>query len=46
MYRHRNMLPDHMDKWQVCEPVTNKAGGKTACILDEQGGPVVLTTKN
>ena len=37
-------LPKNIDKWQICEPVANKAGGKTAAILDEKGGPIIFTT--
>ena len=37
-------LPRNIDKWQICEPVSNKAGGKTAAILDERGGPITLST--
>ena len=37
-------LPGNIDKWQICEPVSNKAGGKTAAILDENGGPITFTT--
>ncbi len=37
-------LPQIFEKWQICEPVANKAGGKTAAILDEKGGPISFTT--
>ena len=37
-------FPQNVDKWQVCEPIANKAGGKTAAILDEHGGPISFTT--
>jgi len=37
-------LPRNFDKWQICEPVANKAGGKTCAILDEKGGPISFTT--
>ena len=37
-------LPQNIDKWQLCQPVANKAGGKTAAILDENGGPISFTT--
>ena len=36
--------PRNVDKWQVCEPIATKAGGKTAAILDENGGPICFTT--
>ena len=38
------MLPQNIEKLQICEPVANKAGGKTAAILDEKGGPISFTT--
>ena len=38
------MLPENIDKWQIHEPVANKAGGKTAAILDEKGGPICFTS--
>ena len=31
-------------KWQICEPIANKAGGKTAAIPNENGGPVSFIT--
>ena len=34
----------NFQEWQICEPVANKAGGKTAAILDEKGGPISFTT--
>ena len=37
-------MPQIFEKWQICEPVANKAGGKTAAILDEKGGPISFTT--
>ena len=38
-------LPQSIVKWQICgEPVTNKAGGKTAAILDENNSPICFTT--
>ena len=37
-------FPQHVVSWQVCEPIANKAGGKTAAILDEHGGPISFTT--
>ena len=37
-------FPRNADKWQICEPIVNKAGGKTAAILDENGGPICFTT--
>ena len=37
-------FPRNVDKWQLCEPIANKAGGKTAAILDENGGPISFTT--
>ncbi len=37
-------LPGNIDKWQIREPVSNKVGGKTAAILDENGGPIVFIT--
>ena len=37
-------FPRNVDKWQICELVANKAGGKTAAILDENGGPISFTT--
>ena len=39
-----SLLPRNIDKWQICEPVANKAGGKTCAILDEKGGPISFTT--
>ena len=36
-------LPQHIGKWQICEPVANKAGGKTAAISYE-GAPISFTT--
>jgi hypothetical protein len=36
-------FPRNVD-WQVCEAIANKAGGKTAAVLDEQGGPLSFTT--
>jgi len=39
-----SLLPRSIDKWQICEPVANKAGGKTCAILDEKGGPISFTT--
>ena len=37
-------FPLHVQKWQICKPIANKAGGKTAAILDEHGGPISFTT--
>ena len=37
-------LPHNVDQWQIHEPVANKAGGKTAAILDDKGGPISFTT--
>ena len=37
-------LPQNVDKWVLREPVANKAGGKTAAILDDKGGPISFTT--
>jgi hypothetical protein len=37
-------FPRNVDKWQVCEAIANKAGGKTAAVLDESGGPLSFTT--
>ena len=37
-------FPKNVDKWQVCDAIANKAGGKTAAILDESGGPISFTT--
>ena len=39
-----SVLPQNIDKWQICEPVANKAGGKTSAILDDKGGPIYFTT--
>ena len=36
--------PQDVQNWQIGQPATNKAGGKTASILDGEGGPVVFTT--
>ena len=40
------MLPKNIDKWQIHEPVANKAkaGGKTAALLDETGGLICFTS--
>ena len=38
-----SVLPQ-IEKWQICEPVANKAGGKTSAILDDKGGPIYFTT--
>ena len=38
------ILPQSIVKWQICEPVTNNAGGKTAAILDENNSPNGFTT--
>ena len=38
------MLPKNIDKWQIHEPSANKAGGKTAAILDDKGGPICFTS--
>ena len=37
-------LPQNVDKWVLCEPVANKAGGKTSAILDGNCSPIILTT--
>ena len=37
-------FPQNVEKWQICEPIANKAGGRTAAILDENGGPISFTT--
>ena len=37
-------LPQSIPKWQMCEPVTNKAGGKTAAVSDENISPICFTT--
>jgi hypothetical protein len=37
-------FPRHVETWQLCETITHKAGGKTAAILDESGGPICFTT--
>ena len=37
-------LPQNVAKWTICEPVANKAGGKTCAILDENCGPISFTT--
>ena len=39
-----SLLPQNIEKWQIHEPVANKAGGKTAAILDGKGSPITLTT--
>ena len=38
------MYPKNIESWQIHEPVANKAGGKTAAILDEKGSPISFTT--
>ena len=38
------MTPQNIDQWKICEPVSNKAGGKTCAILDGNGNPIALTT--
>ena len=37
-------FPRNVAKWQVCEPIATKVAGKTAAILDENGGPISFTT--
>ena len=44
MFDKMSQLPQHIEKWQIREPVANKAGGKPAAILDEKGGPISFTT--
>ena len=35
-------LPTFED-WQICEPVANKSGGKTAAVLGKGGEPIFVT---
>ena len=37
-------LPQNIDKWQICEAVTSKGGGKAAAVLDGKGSPITFTT--
>ena len=37
-------LPQNIEKWQLCEPVASKGGGKQCSILDDKGGPISFTT--
>ena len=37
-------LPQNIENWVLCEPVANKAGGKTVAILDDKEGPISFTT--
>ena len=36
-------FPENVDNWQVCAPIANKAGGRTAAILDEHARSICFT---
>ena len=42
--RMAQRLPVDFDSWKIGTPVPNKAGGKSAAILDQDGSPILLFT--
>ena len=42
--RMAQRLPADSDSWKIGVPVQNKAGGKSATILDQGGSPVIMFT--
>ena len=36
-------LPTNFAEWTICEPVTNKSGGKSAAVLGAKGEPICFT---